>query len=418
MKKKKKRSLAARFVGLVLSIVLGFCAVAAVGLVIYDKFLDGDDESFVAPPILDTVTNAIAGGPGSFNLAVFGVDGDESRTDVIFIVHYDEKNKQVNLLSVPRDTHVYVCEEAREIMDEVGRWYPTECKINEVHSYAGKENGPACSIAQLEDLLGISIDHYVKVNLEGFKKIVDAIGGVEVDVPQDMYYKDPIQDLYIDLKQGPQTLDGAQAEQLVRFRSYPNGDVDRVQVQQLFLKAFCAKILNTKTILTNLPTLIKSMYEYMTTDMGLTDLVKYAKAANSLSLDKIHMETLPGVGQYIGKVSYYIHDEEATKKVVRQVFYGEELTGSKALTIEVANGGNISGLAAKKQEMLQEAGFFVDSISTFNGEQTGHTRIVVAEDGVGEDLLEYFPDAVIVIDPEELPRGVDIKIILGLDETE
>lgn len=414
-RKTKKRSLVSRFIRLVLSIVLGFCVIAGVGLVIYDKWFDGDEEGFVPPPVLENVTEALTG-VKDFNLAVFGVDDSESLTDVMFIVHYDSTNEKVNLLSVPRDTHVYVCQEAQEIMDANDRWYPSECKLNEVHSYAGQDVNP--TIAQLEDLLGISIDHYVKVNLQGFKDIVNAIGGVEVDVPQDMYYSDPAQGLYINLSAGVQTLDGDMAEQLVRFRSYPNGDVDRVEVQQLFLKAFASKILNTSTILSNLPSLIRTVYTYVETDLGLSDLLKYATIADKISVDNIRMEVAPGSGQYIGRISYYIIDEEALQKLVRELFFGEELTGSKALTIEVANGGNIDGLAGKKQEMLQQAGFWVPTISTYNGEQTEHTRIVVAEEGIGEDLLEYFPDAVFVVDADELPSGVDIKIILGLNETE
>lgn len=412
MSRKKKKSLFRRFITTVLTLVIGFLVVAGAGLWVYDKWFDGDEENFVPPPILDVITDKGV----NMNVAVFGVDEDGTRTDVIFIVHFDSKTKEVGLLSVPRDTYVEICQPAKDIMDANDRWYPDVCKINEVHSYAGKEHGPECSVLQLEDLLGIKIDHYAKIDLAGFREVVDIIGGVDVYVPQDMYHDDP----YINLKEGDQHLDGALAEQLVRFRSYPLGDETRVAVQQSFLKAFASKILNTKTILSNLPSLLSAAFEYLDTDISLTDALKYVKYVDDISLDNIEMEILPGVGQYVGKVSYFLHDEVETKNVVDRIFFGiDPYEGtSKGLVIEVANGGNITGLAGKKQAMLQAEGYQVDTISTFDGEQTEHTRIVIREDGVGEDLLAYFPDSVFVIDETMLSPGTDIKVILGLNETD
>ena len=92
-----------------------------------------------------------------------------------------------------------------------------QCKLTELHAYAGKENRNAFSVAMLEDILGVQIDYYVKVNLDAFRQIVDAVGGVDFDVPMDMYWDmsdngGPV----INLKAGMQHLDGAKAEQLVR----------------------------------------------------------------------------------------------------------------------------------------------------------------------------------------------------------
>ena len=206
-KKKKKRSLLATFLRTVLFIVLIFCAAAAAALFVYDKWFDGNDSGFTPPPILEAIVDGGSTAGQQMNIAVFGVDGGETRTDVIFVLHVDTKAKTVNLLSVPRDTYVKICPKAKQIMDDNKRSYPTVCKINEVHAYAGKEHGPECSIAQLDDLLGISIDHYIKINLEGFKKIVDAIGGVECTCLKTLITTTPIR-TGTSPEAGPQTRTG------------------------------------------------------------------------------------------------------------------------------------------------------------------------------------------------------------------
>ena len=430
-KRRKKRSPLRTFLKIVFTIVLVFLVVAAGGLAAYLKFGPAENETNTNTSS-NTSNNQNGGLLGLFtdkgialNVAVFGVDLDETRTDVIFIVHFDSKQEQINVLSVPRDTRVEVADSVRQKLDEAGRYYPDVCKINEVHSYAGKELGPECAVLQLEDLLDIDIDHYVKVNVEGFKNIVDAIGGVDIDVPQDMYHVDDDPEFTINLKQGMQHLDGTQALQLVRYRSYKLGDETRVQVQQLFLKEFANKIMNTGTILSNLPELIQNVYTYVTTDISLVDALGYLKYIDDVDMDKTQMDVLPGSGQYIGNVSYYVSDEAATEVVVDRLFRGIDPaaeveasgTSSKGLSIEVANGGVVEGLAAKNQEKLEAAGYTIATISTYPGEKTEQTRIYVRQEGYGQDLQAYYPGSEIIVDETMLDDGIDIKIILGTSET-
>lgn len=359
------------------------------------------------------------------NVAVFGVDKDETRTDVIFVAHYDSAQKSVSLVSLPRDTRVSICDEVRANLDEAGRSYSQVTKLNAVHSYSGKEMGAQNAVLQIEDLLGIKIDHYVKINLEGFRKVVDAVGGVDVDVPQDMYWDmrdtgDPL----INLKKGMQHLDGEKAEQLVRFRRYTDGDVGRIQVQQLFLKALAEKVLSTESILKNLPDYVKIFYDYVETDVTLSDALKYVNYINKLDMTKISMETLPGAGQYVGDVSYFLHDAEATREMVDRVFYnvapvvpeGDETADSKALLIEVSNGGNVTGLAGRVSEKLAANGYRLAEATTYTGTQMDYTRIQVKEAGIGADLVQYFDKAEVEVAPEELSGDADIRIILGTNE--
>lgn len=258
------------------------------------------------------------------NVAVFGVDNDGFRTDVNFIVSFHEDTKELHFVSVPRDTRVVMTEDMIKSLEERKKFIPYrnnvkgQCKLNEVHAYAGEDHREEFSVAMLEDLLGIEIDYFVKIDLDAFHDIVDAVGGVDMEVEQRLYYTDPVQNLYIDLQPGYQHLDGDKAEQLVRFREdYAQKDLKRIQVQQDFMKALLEKVSNTSTILENLPSIAKVLFESVETDATLTDILKYAKYIKDIDIGSITMETIPGTGG-----SYFDHDEEGTKELVDRVFYG------------------------------------------------------------------------------------------------
>ena len=444
-KRRKKKSLIASFFKIVISMVLIFLVFAGAGIFAYSKLSgnsasDGESKKATETNLLD----ALKGQHITTNVAVFGVDADEVRSDVIFVVHYDSKTEKISLLSVPRDTHVKMTDELIALRRENGSFIPVDgagnsgyCKINEVYSYAGEGHRQEMAVLQLEDLLGIEIDNYVVINFEAFVEIVDMVGGVDVYVPQDMY-KDMSDtgDIVINLKEGYQHLDGAQAQQLVRFRGYPGGDVARVQVQQEFLKALAEKVLSTETIMKNATTLIKTAYEYVTTDFTLTDMLKYANYLDNIDPEGITMQTIPGVGEYIGDTSYYIYDEDLIGETVDMFLRGTtaeieaqkaeaekqaviesgEAISSVGKNIMVANGGYKSGFAGQNQTMLEEEGFTVQGVYTYNGEKTSYTRIVVPEEGMGYDLQEYYPSSQIIVDETMMENGEDILIILGTDE--
>lgn len=371
------------------------------------------------------------------NFAVFGVDKDGVRTDVIFIVSFDKSLKTLAVVSVPRDTRVQMTDEILKGLKERNRNIPYlngvegVCKLNEVHAYAGDGYRNEYSVLQLEDLLGIKIDYFAKINTEGFRDVVDAIGGVDMEIKDRLYYNDPVQDLYIDLKPGFQHLDGDKAEQLVRFRSgYAQKDLKRIQVQQDFLKELFKKVKDSNVLIKNLPNLITTCFKYVETDFNLLDAVEYAKYIKDISFENISMETIPGEGG-----SYFDIDEEGTKEVVSRVFYSnsplkkdesleasdnenenDEASEQKNFILEVANGSNKNGLAKETADLLEKEGFEISLISTFSGEKTEKTRIIVNEDGIGTDLLKYFKSAEIEVNPKLISNGSDIKIILGMNE--
>ena len=160
-------------------------------------------------------------GSGKINVLVVGVDKDGTRSDVNMLFSLDPKEKTVNLMSIPRDTRVEFKKGSH----------------GKINACIGKQNGEELLIETVKDLTGMPIHNFCKVNFEGLRNIIDILGGVEFDVPMDMDYDDPAQDLHIHLKKGKQTLNGADAEGLLRFRKgYATGDLGRIDMQQAFLK--------------------------------------------------------------------------------------------------------------------------------------------------------------------------------------
>ena len=228
---------------------------------------------------------------GVYNILIAGTDGDGYRTDTIIVAHLDENTHEVALMSVPRDTAV---------MNGNGGLM----KINSVYAN-GKEEGMERLERRLSSLLGFEMDGYVLVNLDAFVKVVDLVGGVTVNVPQDMYYSDPSQNLLIDLKAGEQKLDGKQAMGLVRFRKgYATQDIQRTQTQQQFLKALAKQCLSVSS-LTKLREFADIFSQYVTTNLTTGNMVWFGKELLSCDFDNMKTYTAEGEGAMINGASYY-----------------------------------------------------------------------------------------------------------------
>lgn len=260
------------------------------------------------------------------NIALLGTDGDGFRTDVNIVASLNLTTKEVHLISVPRDTRVVMTDDMIAYLEKNDRTIPQangvygQCKLTEVHAYAGEGNRSTFTVAMLEEILGIDIDYYVKVDLDAFKDIVDAVGGVEFDVQERLYYSDPAQGLYIDLYPGPQLLDGEKAEMLVRFREgYAQKDLKRIEVQQEFLKAFISQVCSSDKIMSNLDSYIKIFMEKVESDMPVATALKYAGYIKEIDLAAITTDTIPGEGG-----AYFDMDEEGTKELVDYRIYGKE----------------------------------------------------------------------------------------------
>lgn len=427
---KKKRSLIFRFFSIVFISVFSFLVISSIVLAGYiyttingEQFNKNNSNHQNGNGSNNIIDNIFKPKQVKTNVAIFGVDEEGIRTDVMIVAGFDSETMQINMLSIPRDTKVKLTDlELQDLQSRNSNIVPRLVKINEIHAYAGKEDANEYSVRALEKLLNIKIDYFVKMNFEGFRKIVDTLGGVEVEVPRDMYYVDPTQDLYINLKKGVQRLNGAQSEQLVRYRKgYSNGDIGRIDVQQSFLKALAKEALSERNILKALD-IVHTLYNYVETDFGIDDITKYIKYLGDINLDNIHMATIPGESVMIGDRSFYEVDGSKLQDQVQEMFYekkeedDKKLVDSKNLNIEILNGGNKSGLAASKKEELEEEGYTIQSVGTYTEERKDYTQIIVAEKGMGQDLLQYFYETKVKVDPEALPDGTDIQIVLGLQE--
>ena len=191
-----------------------------------------------------------------YTCLIFGMDDGYGNTDTIMVATFDVPGKKIGLMSSPRDTVVS--------MDHSAAFN----KINAAHARGGTQQ----LRDEVAELLGIPIDYYVKVRLSAFERLVDLVGGVYFDVPTDMHYFDPDQDLLIDLTAGPQTLNGEQAMQLVRFRQDNTGagygDTGRAHTQQEFLKAMLAQVLSGAS-LGDVPGLVDIVRNYVEIDKEL-----------------------------------------------------------------------------------------------------------------------------------------------------
>ena len=164
----------------------------------------------------------------------------------------------------------------------------------------------------------IPIHYYVLLNWQGFKDVIDNIGGIDYYVENDMDYEDPYADLKIHIEHGYQHMDGEKAGQYIRFRNDELGDIGRVQRQQRFLKALASEIFSVGNVI-KVPSLINSVEKYIETDM---DFLTMAKAANSFKVfggDKVKSQMLYGDFQTIDGVSYWVTTPEKTEKTLNEL---------------------------------------------------------------------------------------------------
>ena len=229
------------------------------------------------------------------NIIVLGVDEraeehDVGRSDTLFVVMFDTKNKAASLLSVPRDTRVRI----------KGHGWD---KINHAYAYGGRE----LTQKTTEELLGIKINNYVMVDFKGFVGLVDAIGGVDMNVEKNMYYYDTWDGFKIDLKKGMQHMDGKTAIQYVRYRD-EEGDIGRIRRQQHFIMAVYDRITSANMLL-HIPGLAKQLTNMVKTDLPLTDMVDLGRALHAMVKAKgLAMATVPGTPEYIDGISYWLPD--------------------------------------------------------------------------------------------------------------
>lgn len=430
-RKKKKATKNKFFISFLITIL--FCILSVGGVFFaYDLILgptDSNIETYNNDNSKYTPTSNIK---DQYNFAFFGVDNESDvnpRTDFMMIGSYNTKTNKVQLMSVPRDTLVYMPQDRINDLkanDVDTSLFPSsgKMKLNEVNHFATDAYGTSYLLAQLEELFEVDFDFYVKFDLEGFKYLVDAIGGVPFYVPQRMYYNDPTQDLYVDLQEGYQVLNGEQAEGVVRYRhadlqnpiseGYAMGDLDRIQVQQDFIVAFIEQLSSLSNLSKTLPGILQTAQKYCETNFKLTDLPNFLPFLTEFSTDNIEMYTMP----YDFDDSYIVPKQPETDELIDQMFYSSEVVepiSSVGLDIEVLNATYTSGLATKTAEELEANGLTVSYVGDYNGDKQDITKIYVKSRAYGSDLKPYFNSCKIVANPD---LTCDIQIVVGLSEVE
>ena len=234
---------------------------------------------------------------------IMGVDeraDDVGRSDTLMIATLDPDENQAALLSVPRDTRVKI----------KGHGFD---KINAAYAYGGRK----LTQETIESLLNTHIDHYIKINVHGFTKIIDALGGIDIDVEKRMYYEDPWDDdggLYIDLQPGMQHMDGKTAITYVRYRD-EEGDIGRIKRQQNFMKAVMDKLVSP-TIIPKLPAIVSAVSDSVETDMSVSEILSFLGTLQDAKDNGLKSEMLPGKPVYIEGISYWVPDISKTRQIL------------------------------------------------------------------------------------------------------
>ncbi len=203
-------------------------------------------------------------------------DVEKGRSDTMILLHFDPLKNRINMVSIPRDSYVNI------------PGY-TFMKINAAYVLGGMD----LTKKTIESILDVHIDYYVVLNTKGIVKLVDLMGGVDVDVDKDMFYTDKAQDLYINLKQGKQKLDGKQAEGFVRFRHDGLGDLGRIQRQQKFLNALSSRLANPSSLIKS-PFILGLIRDNVRSNLSIKKFIMLANTARMMPKTQIRMLTLPG----------------------------------------------------------------------------------------------------------------------------
>jgi LCP family protein required for cell wall assembly len=358
----------------------------------------------------------------SIHILLIGADtgsyAPDQNTDVLIVAAINRKTKQVSLLSIPRDLWVYI--------PTVGY-----SRINTAHRYGARTKypggGPALLIRTIQENLGISIDHWVRVDYQGFAGAVDKLGGIDLLVPcqTNLRYKPPNSSTEKEmiLEPGYYHMDGATALRYVRTRR-GESDFDRAHRQQQFLRAVWAQF-KSSDIITKLPGLWAAMKDYFKTDLGLADVLALAPVVLGLQRQNIH-------SRYIGRSEtqdwttpegweVLLPITDRIQQVVANLDAAQPAggaAGSEAARLRVSNGTPRAYLAEIAADQLRWNGFTVLDTTPADNTEYAHTQIIVFQDRpetLAQLIAQFKVKPENVIQQLDPSHPVDLQVILGQD---
>lgn len=394
-------------------VILGMTAFAGYSYYI-GKRIKGND---VTPKKVDTKKPV--------NILLLGVDAGDydskskdcpKRSDTMMLFRFFPETKKIYILSIPRDTKVKINGKTE--------------KINSANLFGGT----ALAIKTVEDLLDVDINYYAKIDYEGFKECIDAIGGIDIVVPRNMDYD--AYDIHIHFKKGQTVhLDGAKAERFVRWRKnndgsgYAMGDLGRESTQQEFMIKVLEKVKSPAGII-RLPSLITTLSKYVKTNMDESEMWSYAIKLKGIDTANVQKKILAGEPKYIGNISYFIPDVEKDNDYLAHFRNNTDTTtdtgtasstGTKSNTdkskikVIVLNSTGKNGLAAGYKKKLENLGYNVTETGNYSKAKYKNTKIIdYGNEGYG-DLINKDLNIGKVDLEDKGKYDADVVIILGKD---
>ena len=375
---------------------------------------------------------------------IMGVSEDISSklTDTIMVASYNPKTQKATLLSIPRDTFIGKNKNTATSYDKINALY---------------QSSPEKTLAAVNKITGLNIKYYVVISNNALVQLVDEIGGVEFNVPIDMNYDDSSQNLAIHLKKGVQKLNGEQAEGLVRFRKNNNGtsypseygdnDLGRMRTQREFITEVAKQTLQLKNI-TKIGSFIDIIKENVTTNIKNWSTIKdYVAYAVDFNTANINAASIPGEAGYYNKLSFFIRDQKATDKLVKDLFEeqngttgeddkainttkntstnssttnktsesSETTNDNSKIKIELLNGSGDKTLLNKATKALKAEGYNVYKTGTTT---TTSKTIIVNKKAVKNSVVNDIKDILGVGDISSSVSSsstVDVRIVIGKD---
>jgi len=442
--KKKGRFLGViKFVITVISILSVFSLVAWLLVFIYAQN-DSDGKIGVSNDVIADETPlptkdsspVILLPPDKTNFLILGVDESGVSANIGIAVTYDYLNQEVSLVSIPCDTKITISQTDVTALKDKGRAVPSDgvMKIKELHSYAGKVEGHIYYKKYIEALLGMKVDYYLKIDAAALEKIIDGVGGVQMEVRSEGYYYNGVE-----VEGGFQLLNGKKAAGVLGFHDYSeNGDLEAIAVCQKFMKEFFNQTLGNKYITDNMSEHLNSLIGFVQTDFSSDKVLLYTDAVKKIKPVNIKFYTLPGdILHDYGRDDrnwFYIYNPAETLKLMTEILgltppspepttsatrrpsatAKPATTDIRQIKIQILNGGYTTGKAAEVRDTLRAAGFTVTSVGDEKGEKKNETRILTRYKMDTDELEDFFKNAVVEVNADL--RDYDIIIIIGTGE--
>ena len=363
---------------------------------------------FVAT-ILGHDANTLANLP-RINILVIGQS--QNLTDTILVCSYDPKTQDVSMLSIPRDTFV----------GKNKKYATASEKINAIY-----QSNPQKLVKAVNNITGLDIKYYIKVDTAGLRDLVDSIGGIYFDVPIDMDYDDPTQDLHIHLKAGYQLLDGDKAEQAVRFRhnndgstypyEYGEQDLGRMRTQRAFITEVIKQVARVENF-RKIDDYIKIANNNVETNFNLWSLRDYAPYAIDYKTENMKTETLPGAPEKCNGVWIYIHNKKETEELVNELFkleLTEEQEKNSEIKISILNGTEDEMKLEQLKDLLKQNGYTIENTgSTTSTQKTAIINRTSQDEEVSSELKNLIGVG-ILSDSTRTKSDIDFTIIIGED---